>query len=182
MCADRRHIETLLPREGELRELPPERTRFSFSPTGQLRLTVEGRCSFRAVRLVRCFPVSDPGRYVSVRCALTDGGPEVGVVADLGRLRPRDRRAAEEHLAGSCLLPNIREVAGLKRDFGFLYWKARTDRGKREFATRDSQEGVTRLPGGGAVITDTDECRYRLPEPSRLSRATRSLLARYVFL
>ncbi len=182
MCAEGRHVQTLLPREGELRELPPEKTSFGFSPTGQLRLTIVGKYSFRAVRLVRCFPVSDPDRYVSVRCALGEGAPEIGVIRDLGKLAPTARRAAESHLAGSCLLPNIQEVAGLKRDFGFLYWKADTDRGEREFATRDSQEGVTRLPGGGAVITDTDECRYRLPAPAGLSRATRSLLARYVFL
>lgn len=182
MCADGRHLETLLPREGELRELPEEETSFSFSPSGQLRLTIEGKYSFRAVRLVRCFPVSDPDRYVSVRCVLGEDSPEIGVIGDIEKLAPAARRAAEEHLAGSCLLPNIFEVAGLKRDFGFLYWRADTDRGAREFATRDSQEGVTRLPGGGAVITDTDECRYRLPEPARLSRATRSLLARYVFL
>lgn len=170
------------PREGQVRELPPESLRFSSSPTGQLRLTIEGRCSFRAVRLVRCFPVSDPERYISVRCALSEGAPEVGVIASIEGLSPADSRAAREHLEGACLLPRIREVAGLKRDFGFLYWKAETDRGEREFATRDSQEGLTRLPDGGAVVTDTDECRYRLPAPAGLSRATRALLARYVFL
>jgi hypothetical protein len=171
-----------LAREGELRELPPKRTTLTLSAGGQLRLTVEGRCSYLAVRLVRCFPVSDPERHISVRCALSEGHPEIAVIRDLGDLAANDRRAAERHLNGSCLLSEIQEVSGLKRDFGYLYWRTETDRGAREFATRDSQEGVTKLPDGGAVVTDTDECRYRIPAPSVLNRATRSLLARYLFL
>jgi Domain of unknown function (DUF1854) len=168
--------------EGELREFPPGRIALSTSPGQQLRLTLEGVYSFRAVRLMRCFPISDPGRHISVRCALSDGSPEIGVIRELEELRPADREVAEAHLTGSCLVPSISEVRGLKRDFGFLYWKADTDRGEREFATRDSQDGVTRLDDGGAVVTDTDECRYRIPAPQLLGRATRSLLARYVFL
>ncbi len=168
--------------EGELRDLPPERTVLTESPGNQLRLTLEGAYSFRAVRLLRCFPISDPGRHISVRCALSAGSPEIGVIRDLQELRPPDRGAAEAHLAGSCLVPSISEVRVLKRDFGFLYWKAETDRGERDFATHDSQDGVTRLRDGGAVVTDTDECRYRIPAPQLLGRATQSLLARYVFL
>ena len=170
------------PREGDVNEMPADRVRFSRSPGGQMRMTLEGCCSFRAIRLVRCFPVSDPERHISVRCALSDGAPELGVIRDLGELSRADREAAAEHLEESCLLPSISEVEGLKRDFGYLYWRAQTDRGEREFVTRDSQDGVTRLPDGGAVVTDTDEVRYRIPAPGLLGRATRSLLARYVFL
>jgi hypothetical protein len=117
-----------------------------------------------------------------VRCALTEGSPEIGVIRDLSLLSPGDRRAAERHLTGSCLVSSISEVRGLRRDLGYLYWQAETDRGEREFATRDSQDGVTRLPDGGAVVTDTDECRYRIPALETMSRATRSLLARYLLL
>jgi hypothetical protein len=182
MCEPNDDFSRPLAREGELRELPPRRTTLSFSPTGQLRLTVDGRCSYRAVRLVRCFPVSDPNRHVSVRCALTEGNPEIAVISDLDDLSASDRRAADEHLNGSCLLSEIQEVSRLKRDFGYLYWKTETDRGAREFATRDSQEGVTKLPDGGAVVTDTDDCRYRIPALGLLNRSSRSLLARYLFL
>ncbi len=182
MCAMRNCNQEAFTAEGELRGLPAGKMSFALSPGYQLRLTFEGRHSFRAVRLVRCFPISDPGRHISVRCAMTDGNPEIGVIHDLERLRPADRRAAEMHLAGTCLVPSISEVRGLRRDLGFLYWRAETDRGQREFATRDSQDGVTKLPDGGAVVTDTDECRYRIPAPSLLNRASRSLLARYLFL
>jgi Domain of unknown function (DUF1854) len=169
-------------KEGELRYLPPREVALSMSNAGQLRLTLEGHCSFRSVRLVRCFPVSQPGGLIAVRCNLGDQNAEIGVIRELEELRPAEQRTARAHLDGCCLLPNIVEVSELKRDFGYLYWKAETDRGEREFASRDSQEGVTKLVDGGAVVTDTDDCRYRIPEPCRLGRATRSLLARYLFM
>lgn len=165
--------------EGELRLLPPGRLGFALSPAGQLRLTVRGWGSFRAVRLARCFPLSDPGRFVSVRDALSDGA-EIGVIADLGELAPADRRLAGRALAGACLLPRIIEVGALRREFGYLYWETRTDRGGRAFATQDSLESVLRLPDGGAVLTDTDECCYRLPPPEELPRTSRALLARHL--
>jgi len=168
--------------EGEFRELPPQKTTLTLSRGHCLRLTLEGEFSFRSVRLMRCFPISDPERHISVRCALTENNPEIGMIRDLRKLRPADRRLAEQHLTGSCLVPSISEVRALRRDFGYLYWKAETDRGEREFATKDSQDGVTKLPDGGAVVTDTDECRYRIPAVQTMSRATRSLLARYLFL
>jgi hypothetical protein len=169
-------------REGRVRELAAGEIAFSESPGGQLRLTLAGECSWRAVRLVRCFPVTDPDRHVAVRCALSAEGAEIGVIRDLGALRGPDRLLAERHLTGCCLLPRIREVTALKREFGFLYWRTVTDRGGRDFATRDSQEGVMKLPDGGALVTDTDECRYLIPGPSALSRATRALLGRCIFL
>jgi hypothetical protein len=169
-------------REGRVRELAAAEIEFSESPGGQLRLTVDGECSWRAVRLVRCFPVTDPDRHVAVRCASSPEGDEIGVIRDLGALRPPDRLLADRHLAGCCLLPTIREVTGLKREFGFLYWRTQPDRGDRDFATRDSQDGVMKLPDGGALVTDTDECRYLIPAPSVLSRATRALLGRCIFL
>ncbi len=168
-----------LPAEGELRLLPPERLTFSRATHGQLRMTVSGWCSFRSVRLVRCFPATCPDSHLSVRDALGERAPEIGLIADPGRLSAAAREAVREHLTGSCLLPEIREVTALRREFGFLYWKVDTDRGARDFATRDSQDSVQRLPDGGAVIADTDDCRYRLPEPSALGKATRALLAAF---
>lgn len=169
-------------RSGAGTELAAADLAFSCAPDGQLRMTLGNRCSWRSVRLVRCFPVSDPDRHILVRCALSGEDAEIGTIADLRGLCAGDRDAVDRHLSASCLLPTVRRVLGLRQEFGFLYWETETDRGTREFATRDSQDALIRLRSGALLATATDDCRYLLPPPEKLDRASLALLGRFVFV
>jgi hypothetical protein len=142
-----------------------------------LRLTVEGDRSHLRVSVLRAFPLSDPGRFLSVR---DDEGKELGVIADPAGLREEDRAIVDEELERRYFVPIVRRIVSAKERFGTVDWVVQTDRGERRFTTQNLRENLTRPAPGRLILADTDGNRYDIRDVEALDAESQGLLLRHV--
>ena len=127
------------------------------------------------VEPVRSFPISDPGRGISVCDA---EGHELVWVERLDDLPAPVRRLLEDHLARREFLPvlrRIRKISTLEPS----EWEVETDRGATRFVL-NSEDDVRRLDDRRALIIDAHGIRYFIPDTQALDPASRRLLERYL--
>lgn len=148
----------------------------------QLRRGADGRLRVRVagvthtVRVRRCFPWSEPGRFISLR---DGGGSEVALVEDPAELDPRSRRALEDALAEAGFVFDIVAVLDVDEEIELRRWSVRCAQGERTFQTR-LDEWPRHLPDGRMLLRDLAGDLYRLPEPARMDGRTRKLLWAFV--
>lgn len=163
-------------RAEELVWLDPKQLRF-FRHKGILRLTIGEERSYWKVSVYRCFPLTDPDKYISVRDAMNR---EIGLIRDLSELEPESRRVVKEELERKYLVPIIKRILGVKERIGLLLWEVETDRGNRKFLTRASQEGIEQPEPHRCVLVDLDGNRYYIPDITSLDPISFSLLKRWL--
>jgi hypothetical protein len=160
----------------DLRFLEPARLRF-FRHGATLRLTVADEFSVLKVAVVRVFPLSQPGRYLSVR---NGDNKEVGVVIDPDELDPESHRLVAEELERRYVVPVIRRVTAVKERFGTVDWEVETDRGSCRFTTRNTRENVAQPSPNRLLLTDVEGNRYDVRDLSALDGASQTWLLRHV--
>jgi hypothetical protein len=128
------------------------------------------------VQPVRAFPISAASEYV-VLC--DEEGREVGCVEDLALLSPEARKLLEEEIARHEFVPLIRRILHVSDDAEACEWQVETDHGFTAFRTT-SDDAVRRLDSGGAMIVDVHGLRYLIPDTTKLDRAGRRLLDRFI--
>src|SRR5262249_27127370 len=146
---------------------------FERDDDGQLCIRGTERGAGRTpVRVRRCFPLSDPGRFFAI---VTHDGRERACIEDPRTLGAEVFALLEEELKGSEFLPRIERIEELRHEMAKITWKVQTDRGQRTFAI-DQDETIRRLPDGRRLVTDTDGMRYLIP--AALEPASRALLSK----
>ena len=130
----------------------------------------------RAVRVTRCFPWSEPSRYLSLR----DGDDEeVALIRDLAELGPESRHALAESLIEAGFVLQVEGVEEVEEEIEIRTFRVRTRQGLRSFQTlRD--EWPRRMPGGGVLIRDVVGDLYFIPSPASLDEKSRKLLWAYL--
>jgi hypothetical protein len=161
----------------ELVWLDPKQLRF-FKEKGILRMTIGEERSYWKVQVYRCFPLTDPDRYISVRDAMNR---EIGLLWDLSELSPESREVAKEELERRYLVPVIVRITSVKERMGMLLWEVETDRGFRRFLTRASQEGIEQPEPHRCVLIDLDGNRYYIPDITALDPISFTLLRKWLF-
>src|SRR5437762_10300583 len=107
----------------ELVFLDVKKLRF-FKRGATLRLTVEEDRSHLKVSVLRAFPLSEPGRFFSVR----DGGnKEVGMIVDPAELSDENLKLLREELARRYLVPAVKRILTAKERFGTVDWEMETE-------------------------------------------------------
>ena len=148
----------------------PEALRLERGSDGQLWARRGGTA--RAVRVTRCFPWSEPSRYLSLRDAEDE---EVALVHDLGELGAGSRRALAESLIEAGFLLQVEGVEKVEEEIEIRTFRVRTRQGVRSFQTlRD--EWPNRMPGGGVLIRDVVGDLYFIPSLASLDERSRKLL------
>jgi Domain of unknown function (DUF1854) len=140
---------------------------------GRLWVTRDG--VERPVWVQRCFPWSEPGRYLSLR----DDDAEVAFIADPAALDPESRGALEQALDEAGFVLEVTRVAAIEEEVEIRRWEVETEQGPRRFATR-LDDWPQALPHGGFLIRDVAGDLYRLRDPARLDRKSRGLLWAFV--
>lgn len=143
---------------------------------GRLVYTDPSGASNVGVEPVRAFPVSDPGRWVS----LCDGhGKEVARIASLDGLPAETRALLEEELALREFVPEVRRILRAEGDQFPSEWLVLTDRG--ETLLRLEHEDDLRAVGPHRVfLTDRRKLRFRIADTRALDAASRRILDRYL--
>jgi len=130
----------------------------------------------RAVWVRRCFPWSEPGRYLSLR----DGDEEeFALVRDPAELDAASRAALETALALAGFVFDITRVLEIEEEVEIRRWRVETKQGARLFQTR-LDDWPRPLPHGGLLIRDVTGDLYHLGRPADLDRESRDLLWAFV--
>jgi len=162
----------------ELVWLDPKQLRF-FKEKGILRLTIGEERSYWKVQVYRCFPLTDPNRYISVRDAMNR---EIGLLWDLSELSPESRESCQGGVGTPLPCPSHRaNNLSVKERMGMLLWEVETDRGFRRFLTRASQEGIEQPEPHRCVLIDLDGNRYYIPDITALDPISFTLLRKWLF-
>ncbi len=130
----------------------------------------------RAVWVRRCFPWSEPGRFVSLR---NDEDDEFALVRDPAELDPASRRVIEHALVEAGFVFDITAVRLIEEEVELRHWRVQTTQGERSFQTR-LDDWPRPLPHGGLLIRDLAGDLYRLADPTGLDRKSRELLWAFV--
>ena len=130
----------------------------------------------RAVWVRRCFPWSEPARYLSLR---DDDEEEFALVRDPAELDTRSREALEAALAVAGFVFEITRVLEIEEEVEIRHWRVETGQGPRAFQTRLDDWPRT-LPHGGLLIRDLTGDLYHLGRPAALDRQSRALLWAFV--
>jgi hypothetical protein len=119
----------------------------------------------------RCFPWSEPGRYISLR---DENQEEVALVRDVSDLAPASRNALELAMAEAGFVFEVTRVKEVEEEVEIRHWQVETRQGTRSFQTRLDDWPRT-LPGGGFLIRDVAGDLYRLPEPEQMDKKSQEL-------
>ena len=129
-----------------------------------------------AVDLVRCFPWTEPRRFLSLRNA---DGEEQAFIRDLEDLEPRSRAVVAETLRRASFVLDIVEILSVEEDFELRSWRVRAAHGLRAFQTA-LDSWPQQLPDGSLLLEDVYGDLYRVPSPSTLDPKSRKLLWAFV--
>ncbi len=151
-----------------------ERLTLERRPDGRLR--ARRGDEHRIVHVRRCFPWSEPSRFISLR---DDDGEEFALVADASELDEAAQLVLEAALAEAGFVFEISAVLEIEEEVELRHWCVRTSQGPRRFQTR-LDDWPRKLPGGGLLIRDVTGDFYRVANPARLDRESRSLLWAFV--
>lgn len=129
-----------------------------------------------AVDVVRCFPWSEPRRFLSLRSA---DGEEQAFVRDLEELEPKSRAVLAQTLRRASFVIDVTEILHVEEDFELRSWKVRAAHGVRTFQTA-LDTWPQELPDGALLLEDVYGDLYRIPSPDALDAKSRKLLWAYV--
>jgi hypothetical protein len=151
-----------------------EAVRLEFGRDGLLRAHTDAGAVAVSVR--RCFPWSEPGRFVSLR---DDDEKEVALVAQLADLEPASRSALETALAEAGFVLEVVSVRSIAEEVEIRHWVVETRQGTRAFQTR-LDDWPRELPAGGMLIRDVGGDLYHIPSPEALDPTSRDLLWAFI--
>ena len=143
---------------------------------GRLVLTDEFGHRHVGVEPIRAFPISEPGRWISL-CA--PDGQELIQVETLDDLSDENRRLVLDELSRREFLPVIRRIVRVATETIPSTWEVETDRGRTTF-TLDGEENVRRLGHDRALIVDARGIRYLIADTKALDSHGRRILERYL--
>lgn len=153
---------------------PPAVPRLTNGADGRLRVETGERVVPVVVR--RCFPWSEPVKYISLR---DDDNAEVLLVVDPARLDATSRQVLEAALAAAGFVLEVTRVVSVEEEIEIRHWTVETRQGPRAFQTRlDDWPRV--LPGGGVLIRDVAGDLYQVPAAAELDGKSRELLYAFV--
>jgi ATP-binding cassette subfamily B protein len=121
----------------------------------------------------RCFPLTDPERFI---CLVDARGHELACIESRALLGAASRQALEQALASSELLPRVERIQWVREEATQSRWRVVTDRGLRDFVV-EQEDHIRRLADGRHLITDSFGMRYLVPGLEELDAKSRRLLA-----
>lgn len=136
------------------------------------QLWVKSNGSDVTVQVQRCFPWSEPGKFISLR---DEDGNEIALIEDMHALDSISFKAVEKALSTAGFVMEIRKVLSLEDDFEIRSWEVLTIQGRRKLQT-NLDDWPQEVPGGGLVIRDVSGDLFFIANPDELDNRSRKLL------
>ena len=141
---------------------------------GQLWASLGG--AEKAVRVHRCFPWSEPRRYLSLRDA---EGDEFALVERVDSVPQASRTILEGALAEAGFVLEVVRIDAVDEEVEIRTWKVETRQGPRTFQTKIDDWPMD-VPGGGILIRDVAGDLYHVSDPECMDEASRKWLWAFV--
>lgn len=140
------------------------------------QLWVRTGAGAHAVRVHRCFPWSEPGKFLSLR---DDDHREVALVETLDELDGDSRQVLEGAIAEAGFVLEVTRITRVEEEVEIRSWEVETRQGARAFQTR-LDDWPMDVPGGGIVIRDVAGDLYHIADPQGLDEESRRWLWAFV--
>ncbi len=125
-----------------------------------------------AVSARRCFPWSEPVRFVSLR---DKDDKEVALIRQAEHLDDASREVLEQALIEAAFVLHVVKIYEVEEEVEIRTWKVDTKQGARTFQTR-LDDWPRELPGGGLLIRDVAGDLYHIADREALDDKSKKLL------
>ena len=144
---------------------------------GRLDLTLGNGALHEAVVPVRAFPIDAPLEGLSLVGA---DGKEALWIARMADLPAELRQLIEQDLAVREFVPTIERILKVSSFSTPSTWDLQTDRGVTQMVLK-AEEDIRKLAGRTKLlIAGSDGVQYRIPDSTKLDKASRKLLERFL--
>lgn len=150
-----------------IRSITADNATFARTDGGFVSMEYNGK-TYSRVSVHRCFPHSDPDKYISIREPDSDGR-EIGIIEDLTALPSELRDMLEEQMRLRYFAPKILKVHDVKSEYGYSYWDVTTDRGRCRFTAHLGGGSVYSIGKDRYLVNDLDGNRFEIPNLYALS-------------
>jgi len=154
--------------------IDPQQLRVFRDENQNLCAELVGRGRWTKVTVRLGFPYSDPDHYIF----LMHNEEEIGMLRDLSGLDAESQQLIRAALDKRYYIPRITRVLSVHETSSATLWVVETDRGQREFITRD-RHNFRRIKGSDLIIVDVDGNRFRVPRDARFDVQSQRLLDLY---
>ena len=164
-----------------IRWLEPGRDRLTLGENDRIDCVL-GEDRMPGVFVVRCFPATRPGEYLSVR-GWNEAGEEIelGMIRSLAAFDDPTRSAVAAALARRSLVRTITRIHAMDLAHGYLDCDVDTDVGRRQFTMRWTQSQAVDFGPDGKLLIDGDDERYVIPSVDALPPADRERFLRFIY-
>lgn len=156
-------------------DMTPENSVFKRSPSGLVSLTLknpDGKVEeFERVVAVRCFPVTNPDEFVSIRepdSKKKGRGKEIGMIRYMSSMPKETQELLNEELSRRYFTPEIIKITSMKEKFGYSYWDVETTAGKVTFVLNNPFHNIRVLEDESVFINDIDGNCFKIPDINKL--------------
>ena len=156
-------------------DLTPDNTVFKRSPSGLISLTLtnpDGKVEeFERVVAVRCFPVTNPNEFISIREADSKKkgrGKEIGMIRRMADMSEETQQIINEELDRRYFTPELLKITGMKEKFGYSYWDVETSAGRVTFVLNNPFSNIRVLEDGSVFINDIDGNCFKITDVAKL--------------
>ncbi|NJL32389.1 MAG: DUF1854 domain-containing protein [Phycisphaerales bacterium] len=164
------------------RWLTPEHVRIHLGNHNALHVTITNERIYSGVFALRCMPVSDPQKYISLRWHDADNrDQEIGLIRALTDWPADARELIEAALTRRYLLHEVISIESIKPFHNYLDFSVITDHGPMTFIMRHSGSAAIDYGHTGKLLIDVEENRFVIPDLNRLTERQRALFERYVY-
>ena len=156
-------------------EITAENTKFKRSPSGLVSLELtrpDGKIEeFERIVAIRCFPVTNPQEFVSVRepdSKKKGRGKEIGMIRRMADMPKETEELLNEELDRRYFTPEILRITGMKEKFGYSYWDVDTTAGRVTFVLNNPFSNIRVLEDNSVFINDIDGNCFKIPDVAKL--------------
>jgi len=151
--------------------LDMENALFTRSAGGLISLQIKDGEFFERVVPFRCFPVTNPDEFISIREPDTKKmgrGKEIGMIRRLDQFDAGTVELINSELDKRYFMPRILKIHGVKEQFGYSYWDTDTSAGKITFIMTNPFSNIRILEDGRVFINDIDGNNFQIDNPKAL--------------
>lgn len=124
-----------------------------------ISLTYEDKTYF-AIKVIRCFPLTNPDSYISLQYEENDENKEIGLIESLNKLSLENQKIIKEDLELRYFMPEIININKKQYKKGFYTFKVETSSGNKDIRIKDLVYNLFPTKDGNLLIRDVDENYY----------------------
>ncbi|MCL1793634.1 MAG: DUF1854 domain-containing protein [Oscillospiraceae bacterium] len=167
--------------------LTPQNAKFKRSEGGLISLELknadETNESFERIVIFRCFPITNPDEFLSVRepdSKKMGRGKEIGMIRYMKDFPEDQRQLFSDELDRRYFSPEIIKITSVKEKFGYTYWETETNAGSMTFILNNPFSNIRALEDGRIFINDIDGNSFQIKDPSALDANSYKKIEIYV--